>query len=514
MSLSMNNSESYGSAAATPSVQRGGWLLFAFVVFGILSSIAIVSIADRVPQLGAPGVALILLLAIPAGALGIAGTLQAVRKLMVLRKQLAWWHWMWALIACSALVFRFARNASEVASAPLDAWAMLRVGPEGIVMLVLVVRLVLKRPNWLRDLFTGLPKWMAIFSLICVATTMWSVYPAWTAYKSIEFLFDVGLLAAILASVDSVETYTTLLDWTWILYGAELVSAWLGSMVWPSDAWVNGRLEGVFPIVPYNAVGETGALLALVAFCRLLTITGRQKDRSWYSVLFIFGGISLFFSQTRNTIGGLVLGMMVVLFFMRRWVTAGLLTLGGTLALVFTRLGPAVLTYLQRDQSEKEFMSLTGRMEWWAFAWQQFLQHPFTGLGAYAGGKFAVLAKLRLNNGAIHSDLMEIIVGTGIWGVLPVLIALVGTWWFLIRALRNPLFSANEQQHAIEGLGVMGLLTLHSFFNVELIWHAPLLFFVVLGYAEMLRRRIKVGAIARERRRPIENYLEPVGVGQ
>jgi len=153
-------------------------------------------------------------------------------------------------------------------------------------------------------------------------------------------------------------------------------------------------------------------------------------------------------------------------------------------------------------------------MEWWAFAWQQFLQHPFTGLGAYAGGKFAVLAKLRLNNGAIHSDLMEIIVGTGIWGVLPVFIALAGTWWFLIRALRNSLFSQDEQQYAIEGLGVMGLLTLHSFFNVELIWHAPLLFFAVLGYAEVLRRRLKAGAVVPQPCRSKEAYLEPVGVGQ
>jgi O-antigen ligase len=513
MSVSMNNSESYRSAAATPSFQRRAWLLFAFVVFGILSSLAIVSLADRVPNLGAPGVLLILLLAIPAGAVGIVGVVQGVRKLMVLKKELVWWHWMWALIACSALVFRFARDASELASSPLDAWAMLRIGPEGIVILILIVRLVLRKPNWLGDLFTGLPKWMAIFALICVTTTMWSVYAAWTAYKSIEFLFDVGLLAAILASVDSVETYTTLLDWTWLLYGAELLSAWLSALVWPSDAWVNGRLEGVFPIVPYNAVGETGALLALVAFCRLLTISERKKDRSWYSVLFIFGLVSLFFSQTRNTIGGLLLGMMLVLFFMRRWVTAGLLTLGGALAMLFTSLGPAVWTYLQRDQSERELTSLTGRMEWWAFAWQQFLQHPFTGLGAYAGGKFAVLAKLRLNNGAIHSDLMEIIVGTGIWGVLPVMMALVGTWWFLIRAVRNPLFSSREQQFAIEALGVMGLLTLHSFFNVELIWHAPLLFFGVLGYAEMLRRRIRA-AEASESRRSMATYLEPFGVAQ
>src|SRR5258708_12629477 len=82
MSVSMNNTESYGSAAATPSLQRRGWLLFAFVVFGVLSSIAVVSLADRVPQLGAPGVALILLLSPPAGALTIVGTVPALPHLM------------------------------------------------------------------------------------------------------------------------------------------------------------------------------------------------------------------------------------------------------------------------------------------------------------------------------------------------------------------------------------------------------------------------------------------------
>jgi hypothetical protein len=59
----------------------------------------------------------------------------------------------------------------------------------------------------------------------------------------------------------------------------------------------------------------------------------------------------------------------------------------------------------------------------------------------------------------------------------------------------------------------MGLLTLHSFFNVELIWHAPLLFFVVLGYSEMLRRRMKSKAVAPQSRRSMEPFLEPVGVG-
>ena len=47
---------------------------------------------------------------------------------------------------------------------------------------------------------------------------------------------------------------------------------------------------------------------------------------------------------------------------------------------------------------------------------------------------------------------------------------------------------------AFEAAGVLAVVTVHSFFNVELIWHVPLLLFVLLGYAEMLRRRNKAVA--------------------
>ena len=38
-----------------------------------------------------------------------------------------------------------------------------------------------------------------------------------------------------------------------------------------------------------------------------------------------------------------------------------------------------------------------------------------------------------------------------------------------------------------EFFALLGLLTLHSFFNDELSWHAPLLYFAILGYAEFVR---------------------------
>jgi hypothetical protein len=41
----------------------------------------------------------------------------------------------------------------------------------------------------------------------------------------------------------------------------------------------------------------------------------------------------------------------------------------------------------------------------------------------------------------------------------------------------------------MECLGVMAVMTVRSFVNVELTWHAPVYFLAALGGAEFLRRR-------------------------
>ncbi len=89
----------------------------------------------------------------------------------------------------------------------------------------------------------------------------------------------------------------------------------------------------------------------------------------------------------------------------------------------------------------------------------------------------------------LHSDYLEIIVGTGIWGLIPALAALLGTWWFLVRYLQRSSEATLERQLAYEAVAVLGLLTFRSVFMTMLTWHPPLDFLVVLGTAEFLRRR-------------------------
>jgi hypothetical protein len=76
-------------------------------------------------------------------------------------------------------------------------------------------------------------------------------------------------------------------------------------------------------------------------------------------------------------------------------------------------------------------------------------------------------------------------------GLIPVLVALLGTWWLLIRSVRSRSLELSEWQLAVEALGVLSVVSVRSFITTHLIWHPSLQFLVVLGYAELLRRQYR-----------------------
>jgi len=90
---------------------------------------------------------------------------------------------------------------------------------------------------------------------------------------------------------------------------------------------------------------------------------------------------------------------------------------------------------------------------------------------------------------SVLNSYVEVIVGTGIWGLGPLLLALGGSWGFLIKSLSNFSHSCLERQLAVEAVAILAIITARSFFTDLLVWHPPLVFLLVLGYAELLRRR-------------------------
>ncbi len=463
--------------------------LWPFVLLGVLASL----FASRFT--GATGMFLPVL--VPFALVLPFALSQAARNFSALRKQLAWWQALWLLLFLSGLIFR-QRDAQDIKAAPLDLWAAYRISLVSITALALFVRLVFRQTEWTRSLFRGLVGALAVYSLVCVASTLWSVYPAWTLYKSLEYLVDVALIAAILATVRSAQTYKTLFDWTWMLLGGLLIAVWAGAVVWPEEAWLptNGllrvRLAGVLPLLDQNSVGEFAAYLAIVALTRL-HFSNCFGERTFYRLIFAFGLITLFFSQTRVAIAGFVVAALLVLFLCKRarlsslFVLLPILVLTAAVLLLTTNVGDFLWAFWTRGETPEMLQSLSGRLTTWEFGWKMFQEQPLTGYGAYAGGRFVVVQDP--TGAGVLNSYVEVIVGTSIWGLCPLLLALAGSWWFLIKSLADFSYPCLKRQLAVEAVGVLTIVTARSFFTDLLIWHPAMAFLATMGYAEFLRRQ-------------------------
>lgn len=406
-----------------------------------------------------------------------------------LRPQMNKWHMIWYGIYLSALVFEI-RTLASYRESILDGWSVFRIGPELMIGVYLLYCAGTGKVKWFSSLFKGIPGVLALYCIFCAITSVWSVFGAWTLFKSIEYMMDVAVIAAFLCVVSSSKEYKTMLDWTWTIFTVELFWCVLQVGIWPSEALDDGRLRGVLPLTGFNAVGAYGAVIATVALCRLLAITPEAFERSWYASLFLFGIALTVMSQTRNAMAGLAAAIVVILLVSKR--ASGVMLIGLVAAgVLYTALGEVLSKFIHRGQSEDAFNTMSGRLVWWHYAWIFFKEKPFSGVGAYAGGKFAVLKALNINASSTHSDYIELLVGTGVFGTLLFSIAVLWTLFALFNLWRSQTITRQERQISMECFCVMLVLFIHSFFNVELTWHAPMFFLVCMGWAEYMRRRRK-----------------------
>lgn len=478
--------------------QHGQWTWTAplFVLLGVLSTVGIIAIMERYGV----GSSILVLLLLPVGVLllgiGLVGGLTRVRSLV---SRLTWWHVLWALIFASALVFR-QRSVNQIDSNPLDAWALYRVSLDLIVGTILFTRLALRRPPFWGSMFRGFLGIMTLFAVICIVSTVWSVYPAWTLFKSLEYLMALALLAAILETVRSVKDFKSLFNWTWALYGFLLLTVWAGAILWPQDALypiglpkdalMGVRLSGVMPNQSSEGVGIFAAMIGLICLCRLFPLGRGGRGSRWYFPILGASIVTMILSQTRMAIGGFLLGVFLILFLSRRLRVGAVMTFFVGPLLLLTGVGSVLWAFLKRGESYHALSTLSSRVVWWTFAWEKFLERPLTGFGAYAGGRFAVMAQLGMGTtSSLHSDYLGVLIGTSIWGMIPFLAALIGLWWYLISFLRRSNGAGPERQLAYEAVAVFALLTINSLLVPMFSWQAPLYFLVILGYAEFLRRR-------------------------
>jgi hypothetical protein len=425
-------------------------------------------------------------------------------NLLSLAHTFTWWHGLLLLGLLSSLTFRF-REIQDINANPLDAAALFRICVDFLVILILCARLMSGRSPWLKQVFRGLPGCVFLFALYAGLTCLWSVRPLWTVYKSVEYGFDVALFVAIIISLRSLEDYEPVLNWVWTLLGLQLLAAWIGAVVDPRDAFDYGEtgiaripeLTGVIPVLAANAIGQIGAIIGIVSLSRLILRPSDDPNRGWFQLLLGFSLISMFLAQSRSAIGAFLFGIIFLLFLARRVLWGACLAGVGAIGIIFLGFQSNILEYLARGQEIKQIESLTGRVDWWAFAWEKFLQRPLSGWGGFAGGRFVILANFSQGGVPdVHSSIVEALVDTGILGLFFLLLGLMGAWWYLYRGTRSARLNSAEKAMAIECLAVVAVLTIRSGVSSTLISHPALPFLVIIGFAEMVRRRLKFGSFS------------------
>jgi O-antigen ligase len=429
--------------------------------------------------------------------LALAGLLVAAWGLSRLRGRFRWWHLLWLFVSLSGFVFRI-RGSEASLENPLDLWALYRVGLMGTVALALLIRLSTRRTAWAKSLFQGLIGLLAWYAFMSIASSLWSVYAGWTFYKSVEYLVDVTLIAAIVVSMRTTQEFKALFDWNWILIGLSLVTVYVWVLIRPDLAVIHGigltgiQIAGVLPAVSADTVGGSGGVMGIVAFTRLLFPT---PHRRFYALLLAAAIATLILAQSRGAISGFLLAIAVVLLTTRRIGLVALCALAVPAVLGLTGFGSMFTEFFLRGQSPEMFASLSGRINWWEVGWDLFKQHPVIGIGAYAASRFAVLAVIGATTvSSIHNTWLEVLLGTGIMGTLPVLAAVLGTWIVLLHnRLNGPIDPARRGLQA-EALGILVSISANSIFSPEFVWHPPLTFLLILGYAERLRRGLSVAA--------------------
>jgi O-antigen ligase/polysaccharide polymerase Wzy-like membrane protein len=473
--------------ATTTLMQKIRWIAVAvlFLALGFGASVARNNLSQA---------ALFLLLVAPLFLVTApVGLAQGLRRVPQFMKSLCWYHWLWLLMVASTLVFRI-RASTAIQQSPLDGWAAYRIALVSTAAIILMM--VYRRVDWIGSMRRGLLGALSAYAIICLVSAIWSAYPAWTIYKSAEYLVDVAVLAAVVASMHSAQDYKRFLDWLWLIVVLQVCSVWLGTLLWPESAFIRGsallgqRICGVSPAIDQDTVGEYGAILAIVGFARLQLSQLNHRMRAFYLTLACVGFVTLMRSQARVAFVGFMLAAALILYFRKRWKATLLIACATLLLIVFTNVSDVAWAVVQRGDQQQGLETMSGRLPRWRLGWEAFVDQPLIGYGAYAGQRFVIGPKLHDSTLAeLLNTYLDVLVGTGVIGLIPVVIVVFGGTLLLWRAARSPALAMFDRQLAVEILAVLAIELCRSFFADRLITHTGFLMAGLFGYAEFLRRR-------------------------
>ena len=298
-----------------------------------------------------------------------------------------------------------------------------------------------------------------LLPLVAFLSTFWSADPGRSFYASIQFMYTTLIGIWIGSTFAPRRIFQTLCLATGIGVLASVINESVQLIPAYDQADYVGAerfLVGIF--AQKNVLGfaidlfalslivvgfQTGKLLPMIFFALLLWFPLRAAHAVSATLVFVFTLtlplIWWTWGKERSKIVFALLG----------WIAA--------LAMIFTAFAVDIDLVDRSLESLGKDSTLTGRTYLWSIGWQTFLDHPVLGVGYQAFWQPGIFRESQMMRNALgetingfHSAYIEVLVATGVVGVVVFVALLAGTLSRCIRWFkRDP---------SIEGLGSIFLL--------------------------------------------------------
>jgi len=384
-----------------------------------------------------------------------------------------------------------------------DFWDIYRIGLALLASIITVFFIMQNSERLSRAL--SLPMiLLLIYSCVALlsASLVISKVSFYSMWKAIELMVVTAVCLAILTHPKPAETADKALKYILGILSLLLCIWIIEAIIWPHEAFITSRgvipyiMRGVMPIAQQNGLAFYSALVALFCVVSLYEKNRKKIHKFGIIILLLIALTELILSQSRTSFIGLLVAVLVFLFFSGKKKHLAVVLFISFITLVIWGASGLLLDYLKRGQEEELILTLSGRTIAWSRAIELFKESPIFGYGFVAAARVNILGSVHGGGmSTLHGALFDVIVGTGLLGLIP---WLFGILIVIQRMLRISAYSlVRKNMHLrIKHAAMMALLSLimvrsTTSSGLAIHDHTYMFFLAVLMYVGSINDRIR-----------------------
>ncbi len=343
-------------------------------------------------------------------------------------------HYAWGAMFLSILNWRM-RTGGGVG----DIWDFYRIGLT-VFAAAISINVILTNSARIRRALALPTVLFLIFGFAALLSSMLTEASStfYSMWKAIEVIVIALLAVATLTTVNPYASARMAIRVLYILLLALILLYVVEAAVWSNEAFIRSRgmipviMEGVMPITQQNGLAFYSAFVVFYSFTSYFRV-----QKTWLKVILaalsIIAFIVLLLAQSRTSFVGLLVALLVYLFFDRKYKSLVFIATVSALILLYFGMSEFLVEYLRRGQDDRLLYSFSGRTKGWGLAWESFKESPLFGHGYIAAAQTSGTSH---GMSSMHGAVFDVMVGVGLVGLLP--------WFGSILSVINRMFKVRK----------------------------------------------------------------------